>query len=328
MNENNEFNESNGTDFDHDIDPMLVESLRRRGASAQIGGGTMSDVHRRVALRRRRMVAVVCASVALPVLAGVAVFATRHDSARVSTAAALGNDAAPPASSPTEPAPIPEYPAGSYVCATSGAASASASPESAPATTALSPTVVVRCSVDANGGPSAVPASVATGWRCSGQGTDTGDGWVAYPYCEPVCGPPIAFDPTTPTSTIVESGPSTTVDGSQATSTTVDESAVTSTSIEQPSPTSTVVVVPTVTIIAGQGATPSSMYIDVAPIPADGTAPSVVVSSASGVMCAVAAVGPEGSVGVQYPQTSVSAVPVAPPAAVPDPAPTTTSIAS
>ena len=92
-------NEMNGANERGEIDGVLTESLRRRGASAQIGGATMTDVHRRVMRRRRRMTGAALAAVVVPVVAVVAVLNTRHDSPRVASAAV------PPTAGPASTAP-------------------------------------------------------------------------------------------------------------------------------------------------------------------------------------------------------------------------------
>lgn len=79
------------SDFDG-IDGIVTESLRRRGATARIGRGAIVDVQRRIVARRRRLVGGVCAAVALPSLAGIAILATMDKRDSPATVAEAGDE--------------------------------------------------------------------------------------------------------------------------------------------------------------------------------------------------------------------------------------------
>jgi hypothetical protein len=180
-------------DNEFEIDQLLSESMRRRGASAQLGGGTIADVHRRVLRRRRRLVAGMATAVALPALIGVVALAgSRDHSGRVASPA---TNAQPEPTPTTVATPVP-----AIVCTievTSGTISAS-------------PDFGTFCDVGVPlpGAPPLPVAIGAGGWRCIGEPDKSEDGWSYYTTCEPVC-PAIELAP--PTTIAISDLPSTAV---------------------------------------------------------------------------------------------------------------------
>lgn len=249
------------TDNEHEIDHLLGESLRRRAASAQIGGGTIADVHRRVVRRRRRLVAGMATAIAVPALIGIVALAgKRDDSGRVaSPATAADGDG----SGTTVPAPVPVV----RCVVQPTVVSMAPAPDVVTANNEL-------CVVSAEG-PATGPVQVGVpigpgGWRCLGTPDKSEDGWTYYTICEPVCP---AID-VAPASTVVATDlPSTTVavEADDAVTSTVQPE----TSTIQPEISTTVPPVsepkPTVVELPS-----STTVIETLPVP------SVVVATASG----------------------------------------------
>lgn len=246
-------------DHEHDIDQLLGESLRRRGASAQLGGGTIADVHRRVTRRRRRLVAGLATAIAVPALIGVVALAgSRDDSGRVASPATAADGGG--ATDSTVPVPAPDV----VHCIVDPTA---VSMVTAPDVVVTSGELCIVPGMDPTTGAVQVAAPVEPGgWRCLGE-PDTSkpdDGWTYYTTCEPVC-PVIDVAPAT--TVVIDPAPSTTVaiDGDVAGTTTTIVSDATSTVPLLTVPATTIVVSP-----------PGTTIVDVLPVP------TVVVTPANG----------------------------------------------